>query len=164
MKKSIEELKHNLELAKKSISKKCVIEDNILFVSLRNKINELESEIKHYDHAPKRDVAVTHKPLAVKKDILVKHVEPKHAPSKPIVHEKKVVKKEVPARSANLPTASSNKEINKILDMEVARHQKHYRLFKLGIPLDEIVELTGATRSNIGRDILQYKKGVLKLS
>lgn len=173
MKNSIEELNKNLALATKSMLKKCVIEDEILFTSLKRKVKEIEDEISEHDH--KKNV-VGNKPLAVKKDIPVKKEKEYHQGKDAIAREgisrllekerKAVVKKEVPVKKTSTAptTSSSNKDANKVLEMEIPRHQKHYRLFKMGIDLDEISALTGATRSNIGRDILQYKKGILKLS
>lgn len=70
-------------------------------------------------------------------------------------------KKDVKEKVVEKPKTTSV-SFDEIVNSEMKRHRKHWELHKLGVSKEEIAKLTGSTTSNIGRDILFYKKGKLK--
>lgn len=101
-------------------------------------------------------------------------IEAKVKATKPVkvVKEKSVkVKKEKVVKEVAAPISKketqelkSSPKVAKVLASEFKRHRTHYELSKVGLSKLEISAITGATHSNIGRDLLFYKNGKLTVN
>lgn len=153
--KTVEQLQADLEKMRKALKNPNM--NSGLLASMKKRIAGVEAELKAKGVEVKAAAPAAKKEAPTKKAAPVKKEVSK--PAKKTTPEKRESKDDSVRSKKEL---MENSRVKSVLAKDYVRHRVHFELSKVGLSKKEISVVTGATTSNIGRDLLFYKKGKLK--